>query len=129
MADFSPILVLALGNGCASIATQAGELQGDVPQERRVVVEIAAPEPAWVLEKAMQPMQAGALDPRCAVADSAGVEIKGSPNAEHEARIELWQVTGHEELLLGTAEADPENVGFAFGDGRDEIRDGRSRRG
>ena len=96
-------------------------MQDDVAEESGNDKECAAPKPAWILNEAMQPVQAGAFDPGSAVADSAGVEIKSGTNTEHEARIKQRKVAGHEEFLLRAAEADPDDVGLELGDGRDEI--------
>jgi len=49
------------------------------------------------------------------------MEIEGGAYSEHQARIEKRQVAGHEELLLGAAEADPDDVGFEFGNGGDKF--------
>jgi len=92
-----------------------------VPEEVRNDKEVAAPKSAWVLDKAMQPVQAGAFDPGRAIADSSGVEIEGGANTEHKARIEQRKVAEHKEFLLRAAEPDPENVGFELGYGRDQI--------
>ena len=96
-------------------------MQGDVPEKSGNDEKVAPPKPAWILNEAMQPVQAGAFDPGSAVADSAGVEIKSGTNTEHEARIKQRELARHEELLLRAAKADPDNVGLELGDGRDEI--------
>jgi hypothetical protein len=120
-AGYRPIPRLSLSNGQWGIAAQAGELERDVPEEVRDDKEVAAPHLAWILNEAMQPVQAGPFDPWRAGADSAGVEIKSGTNTEHEARIEPRKVAGHEEFLLRAAEADPENVRLERGDGRDQV--------
>jgi len=49
--------------GWLGVSAQTGELEQDVPEEGRVVAEVAAPEAARILEEAMQPLEAGLFDP------------------------------------------------------------------
>jgi len=92
-----------------------------MPEKSRDDKEVAPPEFAWVLNKAVQPVQTGSLDPWRAVANSAGMEIKGGTDTKHEACIKQGKVAGHKEFLLRAAEANPDDVRLEFGDGRDEV--------
>ena len=42
-------------------------------------------------------------------------------NTEHESALEQREVAGHEELLPGAAETNPDDVRFELGDGCDEL--------
>ena len=98
------------------IAAQAGELKEDTPDEERVVLEIALPEPARLLDQAIEPFEAAALNPAWRLADIAADQVEGRANADHDGDIKDGQGRGHEVFLLGCAQADPDDVGLRGGD-------------
>lgn len=94
------------------IFAEAGFLQKDAGDEEGVVFGVAFPEAAGFLADAVGPFEAALLDPFGGLFDFAGVEEEGGADAEHDAGVELGEVFGHEALLLGGAEADPEEIGL-----------------
>ena len=108
------------GCGRGTLA-QAGELEHDMPDEGGIVVQVTLPEVAGILDEAVEPLQARAFDPLGAVLDTAGVEVEGGTDSEHESGVEAGDHAVHEELLFGRADADPDDVGFELGDGGDEV--------
>lgn len=108
------------GAGGERVGAQACELQGHVREERRIVAQVAKPEASWILEKAVEPLQAGVLDPGRTVAQAAGVKVEGGADAEHDPGLELGKHVAHEPVLFGRADADPDHVGPGAIDGGDE---------
>ena len=100
---------------------QTQHLQGDEPNEGRVIVQISAPQAARILHEPVQPLEAGTLNPCGAIAYASSVVVEGSANAEHELGFKQGKITGHEELLTRAADADPNDVGLQHGYSSDEL--------
>jgi hypothetical protein len=88
-----------------------------VPAERGVVPQVAPEEVTWILEEAMQPLQAGVFDPVWDVFDVSSMAVECRAYAEHQAGLNSRQEPHHESLLLGSTDANPKNMGFQ----RDEL--------
>ena len=72
---------------------QARQLQRDVPQKRGIV-QIAAPEPSWILQEPVQPLEADALDPWCAIANAPGMKIECRPDPEQHTMMQMRNADG-----------------------------------
>ena len=70
------------------------------------------PEAAWFLGQAKEPFETVVAHPRGCAAHSADVKVEGRTDADKNRRGELMLVIPHPPLLLGSAEADPNDVGI-----------------
>ncbi len=106
---------------------EAGEpLVGEEPlerveQEEGVEAEVAGGEAAGLGEHAVEPGEAHGLHPLGGVTFASGVNIEGEADIKEPALAEAGFGPVAEALLLGGAEADPDEVG---GGGVDFIEDG-----
>jgi len=78
----------------------------------RAANQIAVPEAAWFLEEAEEPLEAVFAHPDGGAAHGAGVEVEGGADANEDGNGELVAMIEHPALLLGSAEADPDDVGM-----------------
>ena len=62
----------------------------------------------------MQPLQACTLDPVGSIFDAAGMEVECGAYAEHQSGLNQRQQAHHESLLLGSADAYPEDLGVQY---------------
>src|SRR6202041_1093603 len=67
-----------------------------------------------VLHQPMKPLEPRSLDPGRAVTNGSGMKIEGSSDSDHERDLKRFYVSRHEPLLLGGAQAHPEDVRSAF---------------
>src|ERR1019366_1425986 len=75
---------------------EARELKANVPQEFRIVGQIASPEPAWHFDQTIQPLQATALHPAGSVGEQACVDVECSPDSGWQGSVETIGIPGHE---------------------------------
>lgn len=87
--------------------------------ELTAVNEVAAPEAAWFARETEEPLEAAVAHPERSLGDPAGVEIEGCADADKDGDVERGAVFEHPALLLGGAEADPDNVRSGSVDHRD----------
>ena len=78
--------------------------------ELRAANQVAMPEAPWFLGQAEQPFQAVVAHPRWGATHSAGMKVEGGADADKNRRGELVLVIKHPALLLGSAEAYPDDV-------------------
>src|SRR6516162_4887744 len=83
-----------------------------MPQKGRIVAKISLPETPWVLKETMEPLHTNGLDPLRRILNAAGVKVERRTDPEHEGRIQPMKVAVHKPLLLGRADAHPDNAGF-----------------
>ena len=74
------------------------------------------PEAAWFLGQAKEPFETVVAHPRGGAAHCASVKIEGGTDADENGRGEQMLVIAHPSLLLGSAEADPDDVGIRLVD-------------
>src|SRR5690606_24439139 len=82
-----------------------------VPEEKRVVDEVAFEEPAGFRGDAVGPFHADLLEKGRRLGNFAGVEGKGGTDAEVHPGRKPVLVAGDPVLLLRAAETDPDQVG------------------
>src|ERR1700730_16811322 len=92
------------------VLRQADELRCHFENKPWVVIEISLPETPGFLAQAMKPLQARFFYPVGSVLHTAGGHIERRTHSDHHPGIELRQALGHEVLLLGRTETDPEYV-------------------
>ena len=93
------------------ITPQSEKLKEQAPDEKRVILEIAFPQPARFLDQAIEPFKSAPLNPARGLPDFAADQIEGSADSDHDGDIEAGEGRRHEAFLLGRAEADPDDVG------------------
>lgn len=104
------------------VTAKAGALHEEAGDEERIVPEIPFPEAARLLHQPIQPFEADSLQKPGCLGNGAGVEIEGGADAEHERGVEFREITGHEALLFGCAEAHPEAIRPGGGNHGGEFR-------
>ena len=92
-------------------AAAARALRDEARDEARVVAQVAPPQPARLLREAVGPLQADGLHPGRRLGHEAGVEVERGADADEDRRVEAVAHRGHPLLLLGHADADPDDVG------------------
>jgi hypothetical protein len=63
------------------------------------------------VEEAVEPFEAGALDPTGGLRLGAGEEVEGGADADQDRAAEASDVIGHPELLAWGAKPDPDDIG------------------
>jgi hypothetical protein len=87
----------------------------DRPHETSVADEIALPQSSWFDDKAKEPLEAEALyDARCLLL-RPGVKVERGANRDERHRHELLKSID-EDVLSGSPETDPHDIGTAVGD-------------
>ena len=80
--------------------------------ERGVGHQIAAPQSAWLGHQAVEPFQPARLHPEWGALQGAGGVVKGRAHANHHG-VDVAELFGHPQLLLGATEADPHGASAA----------------
>src|SRR4051794_11846033 len=93
-----------------ALAPVAHPLPREAADEARVVAQVAVPEPARLRAEAEGPRQPRLLHPARRLGDQAGVEVEGGADAHEDRRLQAPAHRGHPLLLLGDADADPDDV-------------------
>src|SRR5215217_9321295 len=94
-----------------SLRAPAQVLARKCQHEARVEVEVAREQPARLLRYAIDPLEPALLHPRRRLRDATRVEVEGGADRAHDRDVEPLAHARHPLLLLGHADADPEDVG------------------
>src|SRR5438105_15044089 len=70
----------------------------------------------------MEPLQAGSLDPFGGITDAARMVIECGADAYHDLCVQKGEIVSHEEFLLGTTNADPDDVWTKLPDFVNKVR-------
>src|SRR5687767_10206200 len=91
------------------------------PHERRVVIEIAFPQPTRLCGQTKEPLETALLHPRRRLLFQSRVEVERRADANHYRRIDAIEMFGHPVLLLRRAQTDPDDVGARIIDQLDDV--------
>src|SRR5918997_4060706 len=97
--------------GCASLLVvfKTGVLGREHRGKPGVVLEVASPQPAGLLEEPVGPLEARGLHPARGLARAAGEEVEGRPDPDHDGRNAPY-VLCHPDLLLRASEPDQQDA-------------------
>ena len=94
----------------ATLVSLCPGLLHEFVNEPRIIDEIPPPKPPRLLQQPVQPLQPGLLHPLGRILGSAGQDIAGRANPDHDCGRKLRRILGHEPLLFWSAKTDPEKV-------------------
>src|SRR5207253_9427685 len=88
----------------------------DEPDEDAVADQIAAREPARILQEAVDPLEAEPLEEHRRAAALAGEDVEGAADPHHERRADSVAVPREERLLHGRLQSDEEQIWLSVAD-------------
>lgn len=106
------LLTLGQQLGGKWISAQAGELQTQRGEKRRIVDEVALPQAARLLTEAVSPLQSCIFNPLRSIFEVAGVNVESGADSDHDFDGEALEIRRHELFLLRRAESHPNNIGM-----------------